>query len=405
MLIEKRQYFKYIFLNCLTLGIYGFITAIKINKEVNALCKGDDEKPRYGYAGAWAISKFMPLIISIACAVIGAVVGFLICLLIGLVMLGFLAFFGDLGGFVFGGMLISGLFYGGVVGAVIGAVAGALLCKTYYEFWWYKQANRLHFNAHRFNLEVREKGTDTFLFRTAFSLLLSPLTIILRFFAWFIPCLILGLLSLTKSVVLIIIFAILFLIVYMLFSTELSGGAAMSTYFIIKNLNRFADVYRNGAKQFNSMDYEYYPSEDNKYPNYLPNWINGTSAMAAAPVADDVPLVEDDINTGVLSSVGQLIGINGACAGYKFDLTSGEEIIIGKDAKVSMVVIDPAYKEISRKHVGVCYDIIRDRYCVVDYSSNGTWANGSRLVPGQEVYLPRGTELKLANDKNTFRLG
>ena len=70
-----------------------------------------------------------------------------------------------------------------------------------------------------------------------------------------------------------------------------------------------------------------------------------------------------------------------------------------------MVVIDPAYKEISRKHVGVCYDIIRDQYRVVDYSSNGTWANGSKLVPGQEFYLPHGTELKLANDKNTFRLG
>lgn len=92
-------------------------------------------------------------------------------------------------------------------------------------------------------------------------------------------------------------------------------------------------------------------------------------------------------------------------AGYTFDLTSGEEIIIGKDAKVSMVVIDPAYKEISRKHVGVCYDIINDQYRVKDYSSNGTWANGTKLISGQEVYLPHGTELKLANDKNIFRLG
>lgn len=403
MLIEKRQYFKYIILNCLTLGIYGFITAMNINKEVNALCKGDGEEPRYGYAGAWAISKFMPLLISIVCALIGAVVGFLLCLLFGLAMLGFFALAGDLGGFAFGGVLIGGLLWGGVAGVAIGAVVGALLCKIYYKFWWYKQANRLHFNANRFNLEVREKGTDTFLFRTAFGLLLSPLTVILTIVTWFVPLLILGLLSLTKSAVLVIIFAILFLIVYALFSSELSGGAAMSTYFIIKNLNRFADVYRNGAKQFNSMDYEYYPSEDNKYPNYLPNWINGTSAIAAAPVIDNVPLVEEPAT--VLGSTGSLIGVNGSCAGYTFDLTSGEEIIIGKDAKVSMVVIDPAYKEISRKHVGVCYDIINDQYRVKDYSSNGTWANGTKLISGQEVYLPHGTELKLANDKNIFRLG
>ena len=102
--------------------------------------------------------------------------------------------------------------------------------------------------------------------------------------------------------------------------------------------------------------------------------------------------------------VGKIVGLKGSCAGYNFDLNPGEEIVIGKDAKVSNVVIDPVYKEISRKHVSVLYDASNDIYRVTDYSSNGTWADGQKLTRNEITNLRRGTVLKLANDKNTFRL-
>ena len=404
MLIEKRSFAKYVLLNCLTLGIYGFIVASQINKEVNALCKGDKEEPRFSYVGAWAIQKFLPIIAAIAGALIGAVIGFVLCLIAGIVLVGFFSLAGSAAGIAFGSLLVSGLLFGALSGALICAVASALLGTVYYNYWWYKQASRLHLNANRYGIEVREKGTDIFLFRTIFQVLLSPLTVLLIIGAWLVPVLILGLLTLTKSVVLIIIFAILFAVVYSLFGMELMGGSVLSTYFIIKNLNRYADVYRRGATPFDPMGYEYYPSLQNKYPNFIPGLLTGNTSIGTDK-DDNAENNGDDGITGVLNKAGCLVGLNGTCAGYTFDLNSGEEIIIGKDAKVSSVVIDPAYKEISRKHVGVCYDIIRDQYRVVDYSSNGTWANGTRLVAGQEVYLPRGTELKLANDKNTFRLG
>ena len=88
----------------------------------------------------------------------------------------------------------------------------------------------------------------------------------------------------------------------------------------------------------------------------------------------------------------------------KSNVNPGEEIVIGKDAKVSNVVIDPVYKEISRKHVSVLYDASNDIYRVTDYSSNGTWADGQKLTRNEITNLRRGTVLKLANDKNTFRL-
>ena len=87
-----------------------------------------------------------------------------------------------------------------------------------------------------------------------------------------------------------------------------------------------------------------------------------------------------------------------------FAINPFEEIIIGKDAKEASVVIDTAYKEVSRKHVGITYDSNSGLYSVIDYSSNGTIANGVKMTRGIVEYYPSGTILQLANDKNTFRL-
>lgn len=332
--MQKRTLPMYLFLNCITLGVYGFIVGRQMGNEIDALCKGDKQSTKLGYTGAFFLRWFIPF---------------------------------------------------------------------YFDYWWYQQANRLKLNANRYGITVKESGTDNFLMRVVLNYVLVFATLAEWALAFTIPALVVWL-SNSISEVLALIFLILFVLVFLLFSAELNVGANIANYYMMKNLNRFADVYRNGAAPFDPMAYEYYPSASNKYPNFIPGMINGNAVVGATPAIND-DHHNDEVSTGVLRTTGTLIGINGSCAGYKFDLTSGEEIIIGKDAKVSMVIIDPAYKEISRKHVGVCYDIIRDQYRVVDYSSNGTWANGRKLIPGQEVYLTHGTELKLANDKNTFRLG
>lgn len=342
--MQKRTLPMYLFLNCLTLGIYGFIVARQMNQEINALCKGDKQEPAVGYVAAMFI-RLIP---------------------------------------VFG--------------------------PIYFTYWWYQQANRLKLNANRYGITVKESGTDVFLMRTVLETPLIFVTVLELIASLLVPSILIVLFSLINPVMG-IIFGGIFGLVLGIFSAELTAGANIANYYMMKNLNRFADVYRNGATPFDPMAYEYYPTVSTKYPNFVPNLINGGAIAAATPSVEDDEIEfgdsgEGESRTGILTNpIGSLIGMSGTCAGYKFDLTSGEEIVIGKDAKVSSVVIDPAYKEISRKHVGVCYDIIRDQYRVVDYSSNGTWANGSKLVPGQAVYLSHGAELKLANDKNTFRLG
>ncbi len=387
MRIEKRTLPMYIFLNIITLGIYGFIVSSKIDKEINALCKGDGEAPQFSYGVAVVLRGIAPMV--------GIIFG-LILALVGFNNIPFVGFLSDSYTAIAVFLMMA---YGGIIFSIIGSAISGI----YLNFWWYRQANRLKLNANRYGMDVKEKGSDMILFRTVMDLLFTPITIISFALALTIPALIIWLISLANSVGALVFASILifiFSLPLMFFGAELTTGANFSAFFMFKNLNRFADVYRNGATPFDPMAYEYYPSIDNKYPNFVPNWVNGVAVVKEEPIVDN-----GEVSTGVLGSTGSLIGVNGTCAGYNFDLTSGEEIIIGKDAKVSSVVIDPAYKEISRKHVGVSYDIIRDQYRVVDYSSNGTWANGSKMIPGQEVYLPHGTELKLANDKNIFRLG
>lgn len=392
MQIKKREFVKYVVLNCLTLGIYGFIVSREIGMEINAICKGDGEEPRFGYAGAVLIRGISTFV--------GIAVG-LIAGIIGNNSLQYVYMFGMSeykAAVVFACML---------VGAVVGTIFGSIVSGIYLNYWWYKQANRLKLNGNRYGLVIKESGIDNILFRTVIDILFLPITLVLYTLSLLLPILIVWLILHIESsgaVVFAVILLFVFVLPILLFGSELTAGANFAMYFVFKNLNRYAKVYGNGVAPFDPMGYEYYPSIENKYPNFLPEMINGAAAKAE-PKEESGKESGDNSGRTTMLSTGQLIGVKGSCAGYGFELTSGEEIVIGKDAKMSSVVIDPAYKEISRKHVSVCYDMTRDQYRVIDFSSNGTWANGEKLVNGQPVYLPHGTELKLANDKNIFQLG
>lgn len=112
----------------------------------------------------------------------------------------------------------------------------------------------------------------------------------------------------------------------------------------------------------------------------------------------------NDAPTGALA-IGSILGVNGTYAGCSFNINPGEEVVIGKDSSRCSIVIDQAYKEVSRRHVGVAYDASRGQYVVTDYSSNGTWVDGRKLVPGQRNYCAAGAVLELADKKTVFKLG
>lgn len=399
MSIQKRSLPVFILLNCLTLGIYGAIVSHKIGQEVNALCKGDGEEPTLNYMGAMLIRA------------IPSFFGIIVGLIVGLVSssafssfssFGFLGYIGYSS--VLNSLKVLTLFIDIIVFTSIFSLIGKTLSGLYLKYWWFKQTSRLKLNANRYNLDVRESGTDHFVFRTAIETALTPASLILKVLSLFLPTLICFLLAFASPVFAVILYTI-FIIVFNIFDSELSAGAAFSLYNVFKTLNRYAVAYRNGARPFDPMAYEYYPSVDSKYPEFIPQIMNGSFGVSEKVLEDKSDSEDyDEENTVRKAAVGSLLGVKGACAGYNFDLAPCEEIIIGKDAKVSSVVIDPAYKEISRKHVSIIFDPSANVYRVTDYSSNGTWADGQRLTRGETVNLRSGTVLKLANDKNIFRL-
>lgn len=380
MQIKKRSLPLYIFLNCITLGIYGFVVSMSVDNEINAICNGDDEEPRFSYAGAVMLRG------------ISSFVGIVVGLIVSLVAFdkiggGYLDFFGGYSEIKAAVVFIAMAAFGLVFTAI-----GSIISGIYHKYWWYKQVNRLKVNAGRYDIEVKESGTDNILFRTVAEVFTFPVTVALIDMSILIPGLLIWLITLAESTgayVFAAILAFVFSIPLMLFGMELTTGANFATYFVFKNLNRFADVAANGAKPFDKMDYKYYLSNESVVGNV---------------VAQPVKVEPDKIIDTVPVFKGSLVGLKGSCGGYNFELTPGEEFVIGKDAKMASIVIDPSYKEISRKHCGITYSQATDNFAIIDYSSNGTWANEIKLSRGEVAYFPKGTVIKLANDKNTFRL-
>ena len=87
------------------------------------------------------------------------------------------------------------------------------------------------------------------------------------------------------------------------------------------------------------------------------------------------------------------------------DLKDGLPLTIGRDPKRCNFVLADSLVKISGVHVTVCYIAATDSFNVTDNSKNGTFlADGTRLPFAQTVSYPRGTEFRLADGENAFRL-
>ena len=116
------------------------------------------------------------------------------------------------------------------------------------------------------------------------------------------------------------------------------------------------------------------------------------------------PQWKDGYGGGVSSA--SIIGVSGMYKGVAFPLDNDEELILGRDALLSHIVITENAEKISRKHLTVSFDDYDNVYTVTDHSSNGTYlADGTRLVANIPVRLQRGTVVYLAKKENSFKLG
>ena len=98
-------------------------------------------------------------------------------------------------------------------------------------------------------------------------------------------------------------------------------------------------------------------------------------------------------------------GMSGMYAGQELPIAPNDDLVIGRDAAFSNIIIDQNADKVSRKHCVVRFDPARNSYLVTDHSTNGTFIDGgNRLVANVPTPVPRGTIIALGSRENRFRL-
>lgn len=101
---------------------------------------------------------------------------------------------------------------------------------------------------------------------------------------------------------------------------------------------------------------------------------------------------------------GVLVGLKGMYAGAEVPLNPGEYIKLGRAATNHLIF--EGQTNVSRNHCKIKWDAEHKKFIFCDYSSNGSFVNGSEdcLPQNLEMEMAPGTVIALGDDTNTFRL-
>lgn len=101
---------------------------------------------------------------------------------------------------------------------------------------------------------------------------------------------------------------------------------------------------------------------------------------------------------------GALVGRTGLYAGAEIPMEDGEFIRLGRQPDNHLVFAGE--NQISRNHCQIKWDSGRKKYVFRDYSSNGSFCNGSEdcLPQNIDLELDPGTVIAIGDEKNTFYL-
>lgn len=101
---------------------------------------------------------------------------------------------------------------------------------------------------------------------------------------------------------------------------------------------------------------------------------------------------------------GVMVGLTGLYAGAEIPMNSGEYIKLGR-AATNHLVFD-GQSNVSRNHCKIKWEAEHKKFIFCDYSSNGSFANGSEdcLPQNLEVEMAPGTVIAIGDETNTFRL-
>lgn len=109
-------------------------------------------------------------------------------------------------------------------------------------------------------------------------------------------------------------------------------------------------------------------------------------------------------NGAAYSAKPALRGVTGMYAGSEFPLNPNQPVLLGRDSAVAQIVFSTGAQKISRRHCEIMFDARTQQYRVTDYSTNGTYVNGSRLPANMPQMLARGTNIALGDNNNILSL-
>lgn len=81
------------------------------------------------------------------------------------------------------------------------------------------------------------------------------------------------------------------------------------------------------------------------------------------------------------------------------DVPAGTSLVLGRDPSESLVAAAFApYENVSRRHATIVVSDLGEATIRDEHSTNGTFVNGDRVVPGTEVRIGNGDSVRLAAD-------
>ncbi|MBO5373354.1 MAG: FHA domain-containing protein [Lachnospiraceae bacterium] len=101
---------------------------------------------------------------------------------------------------------------------------------------------------------------------------------------------------------------------------------------------------------------------------------------------------------------GVMVGLTGMYAGAEIPFTDGNYIKLGRAADNHLMFENE--RRVSRNHCSIKWDSERGKYTIYDYSSSGTYVNGSEdcIPQNLEIDIMPGSVIAIGDAKNTFRL-
>ena len=159
-------------------------------------------------------------------------------------------------------------------------------------------------------------------------------------------------------------------------------------------------------KSFNMMNEHFNAFGNDVYGRFENSAVAGSGVhnAAAQEPADNYVAPSSESETVSFEKSGLIVGVKGNWAGYDFEVKPGEEIIIGKDPSMASIVVDSSCRETSRRHVGISYNAASGSYVVTDYSSNGTWVNGTKIPHNTPMNYGGGAVIECASSNAVFKL-